>query len=302
MGSIIEIHFHCPNEFTIDLSNLKPMGLLVEFKTTGKEGLATVYDTYNQWGKPIPVKYTYKVTNKDTQHTLFTTCMGFHITTKYNVKVKLPVGATIEKVKLVPLDNWNGISYGTVFNKKHTSAGAQSIAVSNAVKHESYQRNKDSQLLTILNSNDFVVYSYNNSNSHLIKDKTTGHILWQAISNQDILLNPLKDLNSTKENKFNFAINAIFEKDKTLINQNLYIQLTLYDKNKKLLFATSFKNMKDILLIKDKNYEIVFDTTDVPKEAIFFRLYFKSQNGGEYKLPNKIKIYKTFKKCIGREK
>lgn len=289
-----DINPNWKNKFSIDLSQFKPIAVMVEFQTTGEKGLVTVYDQYNKWGKVIPIEYKYNVASKERNHTLFTTCMGFNIDKNYRIKIQLPPNATISRVKLIPLTNWNGTTYGTVFDKNHKSPGAESIVLSNSIKYQLYKKNKNSLFLFDLHEQDFVITAFNNKKKlDLLKKINNQSLLWQSTSNRDHLWNSQHNLNLTKVESSVAIINAVFKKNNAILNQNLFIRLQLYDNGNNMLYKTPLQKIDDIIIRERNTYEVIFDISDIPKEASKFRIYFYARELGKYVIPKDMKIFQT---------
>ena len=288
-----EIAIDYKNEFSLNLSALKPIGIMVEFSTTGDEGILIVHDQYKKWDKVSSIDYNYKITDKSKEHIFFKTCMGFNIEKKYTIKIQLPFGATIQRVKLVPLTNWNGTTYGTTFTKDYISPGAQNVELTNAIKYQYYKKNEASLLLVHLDKNDFSLNTSDRKNdSTILKNIDNNYFLWDSTSNPLLWISQNKISFKKTADAFTI-IHTLFKKNDDMLAQDLYLRAEVYDENDKAIYITKLKSLKNDIIEEKDSYEMFFDISDAPKESRKLRIFFYSVSANEYTIPSDIKIFQT---------
>jgi len=277
------------NKLYLDLSKYNQIGLLVEFEAD-KEGLMNITNKYvTGSGKISSVTNQYKINNDSSKHILFTVCTK--IGNDNIVNIIFPSYTKIKKVKLLPLDKWNGVWYTTIYNNNKISAGSKSIK--NIEQHDYIPNNAKIIEQYELNSSNFVISAYQNKNNlELLTELNEDSYLWHSTSSADHFWNRLKNISVEKNYTTRNFLSVRFKKNSLMLSDDLETQLHFYDKLNNRVF-NSVRMATNVSIFNDGEYhELLFDITGVPMEALKYRLYFHATKRGKYKVPKQFNVRK----------
>lgn len=131
---------------TITIENIEPnelFGVIIEFELLNntEDKLAyiqyidkSIYPKQLSTNNIAPNEYRYLIKKENISYTLFSTVLGLNWQNNsakkienYTVNIILPKRSNITKLKLVPLNDWKGVSYATIYNKNSLNTGSKSL-------------------------------------------------------------------------------------------------------------------------------------------------------------------------------